>query len=651
MRAFYFIALVAVIVLSLSPYWLPMPKEEVIALPGQVAAYETLPAKVKSIDPATCGDNISNMVQGGVYESLLTYHYLIRPSMLVPQLAEDFPQESADHLTYTFKLRKDARYRRNPCFGWNSNTRDHNTRVVKADDFVLAFKRIADYHVNTQLSLAFIADKIVGIKAFRARTKQYAKGDFSRYDLPLEGVQALDDHTLQFKLTRPWPQLLYAMALTCYAPIPREMIQYHLATRDDGNGGREDIPMRDRSVEIHKDIAAAVGSGAYYLEKFSDSEIIFRRNPDYHGATYPSIPDRSQLTAAQWESVEQDKAAGLYADAGKNCPFIDAIQYLITEEQNPMWGLFLAKLIDSAAIPQQMFHQVVSPDRALTDKWAKMGVRLYKDLDPSIYWLAFNMEDKVLGRSKALRQALQLSFDSERYIEVIWGGRGIRAVNYVPKDLESYAPDAHAAAGPSPYARFDLVAAKAKLEEARKELVAAKVIQEGQPLPAIAIEVGGQDELERRIAEFAQQQFRQIGVELKVELNDWPTLQKKVQNREFQMYSMGWGADYPDAENFLQLYYTPNIKRATNNTAYSNPVYDKLYEQAAVMPPSPERTEIYARMIRMLNEDCPTILMYQPIRMALAHSWVKNIKMHPIAYGMGKFRRIDGEERRREGGR
>ncbi len=57
-------------------------------------------------------------------------------------------------------------------------------------------------------------------------------------------------------------------------------------------------------------------------------------------------------------------------------------------------------------------------------------------------------------------------------------------------------------------------------------------------------------------------------------------------------YSQGWGLDYPDAENVFQLYYGPNAAPGANTANFRNAEYDKLYEQAAVMQPGPERTEI-----------------------------------------------------------
>ena len=683
MKVFYVISLATVILLSLSPFvLLPRPtefKRQGVGGAGQIVSYSTYGAKIRSLDPATCGDTMSAAVQGNIYEGLYGYHYLLRPIKVIPLLAEDMPEVSADGLTYTIRLRKGLKYSRNECFGRNSDG-TLKTRTVRAEDFVLGFKRIADYHINTPQALAFIEDKLAGLQEYRDKTRAYSKGDFSRYDLPFEGVKALDEHTLRIKLLVQFPQLLYVLAVGSYAPVPREVTDYHLSTRD----GRS-IPMKERDPVIH-DYLAVVGTGPYVMEKFaSGGDVILRGNLDYREDYYPVRPDGmcdcggsikfggrldpngiyagrcekcrqeyrtawlgdpAKLTAEERKSTEEDVAAGLYKDAGKRIPFTDMLVMTFVPEDNPMWEMFYSRQVDVSGIPRQVYHQVITPGKELTDQWAKKGIRLLKYGSPAVYWLVFNMEDRALGTSKSLRQALCLAFNVEAYIDVLHNGRGIRAVNPVPSSFEGYQE-----AGPGPYAHFDLDAAKAKLVQARKELESAGVIRPGDPLPDLTVDLPGRDEEDRRMGEFMQKQFKKINIRIKIELNDWPTLQAKVENKQCQIYAMGWHADYPDPENFLQLYYGPNIKRGTNNSNYSNPKFDKLYEQVAKMPPSPERTKIYVQMIHILNEDCPVLLLSEPISFVLIHSWLHNLKPHPIGYGFARYHRIDVAERRAAGGK
>lgn len=643
MRLFYIISAALVVGLSLMPLWLLETPgvsqfEEMTFPDGQggrrraIVSYGAYGAKIKSVDPATCGDTSSAGIQGYFYESLYSYHFLLRPVQLEPELAQSMPQVSADNLVYTIPIRRGVKYHRNPCFGVDGDGRPL-TREVKAQDFVLGIKRIADYHITTQLALAFIEDRIVGIQDYRERTRAYAKGDFSRYDLPLAGVRAVDDYTLEIRLSRPFPQLVYVLALNNFAPIPRELVDYWLASQPDGRGGREPIEPHLRNPEITTR-EAIIGTGAYCLAEWVyANKIVLVRNEDYREVLYPSHGEPG------------DREAGLLDDAGKPTPFIDVFYLTYVEETNPMWMMFLARRLDSVAIPRELYSQVISPDQKLQAEWARKGIRLHKYSDPAIYWYAFNMDDPVVGKSKSLRQALSLAYDVQEHIDDLFNGRGVRAVNYVPRDFE-----AHNEAGPSPYARFDVEAARAKLRQARQELEAAGAIRPGEPIPPLTLDLPGRDEGARKMGELARKNFGRLGLSVNIELNDWPTLQSKVHNKKTQIYAMGWHADYPDPENFLQNFYTPNIDRGTNNTNYSNAAFDRLFAQAALMMPSPQRTELYVQMIRILNEDCPVLLLSEPVGYFLAYDWLHNVKPHPIGYGFSKYRRLDVERRRQQGG-
>ena len=366
----------------------------------------------KSLDPATCGDVTSSTIQANFYEGLYTYHYLKRPVEVVEQLADGMPRVSPDGLTYTIRIKKGILYHRNPCFGKDpTGAHAWNTRMVTADDFVLSLKRVADYHVNTGLAWAFLADRIVGLDAYREKTRQFRIGDFSRYDIPVEGISAADSFTLVLRLTAPFPQFIYVLAMNnVYAPVPREVVDYHLSTMDNGHGGRDTVPVAERVPEIMEQ-EQVVGTGPYILTAFKRKwTIVMDRNPEYRQDFYPAEGEGPS------KDYEGDRAAGLLADAGKHVPFIDKINFRYVEEEYATWMLFLSRQVDVTGIPVETFQAVITPGKDLTDSWKKKGIALTKASDPVVYWIAFNMEDSVLGKSKSLRQAISLGYDAENEI-------------------------------------------------------------------------------------------------------------------------------------------------------------------------------------------------------------------------------------------
>lgn len=642
MRLFYIISVLAVMGLGAMPFIL-LDREELVGGDGnELVVYSSYGAKVRSLDPATCGDTTSAMIQGNIYDSLYGYDYLRRPVQAVPVLAEDMPEKSDDGLIYTIKIRKGIYYAPNECFGISPDGKA-KTHEVTADDFVLAFKRIADYHINTQLAFALIEGKIEGLNEYRSRTIPYSPGEFSRYELPISGVEAVDRYTLRFKLVAPFPQFIYVLAMHNFAPFPHEVIQYHLSTRPDGDG-RTVLPVNRRSPEI-TDFRTVVGTGPYRLTEFvSGGNIVLRRNEAYREEYYPHPPPMDELTPRQREQVQRDIDEGFYRDAGKRIPFIDVNYMQYVEEATTSWGLFMARRTDVSGIPNEMFNMAITPTSDLTDEFAHKGIRLYKYGSPAIFWFAFNTQDTILS-NKSLRQAMSLAFDVQNYVDVLYNGRGRAARNIIPSDMPEFEDMPS-----SPYATYDLDAAMEKMNIARRELESAGLIKPGEPI-ALTLDMGGRDDMFRRMGEFARYYFRRIGIDLRIELNDWPTLQEKVHNKRVQMYSMGWHSDYPDPENFFQLFYTPNIARGTNNTNYSNEEFDHLYEKSSKMDPGPERTSIYARMTEIINEDCPQLLLTEPVSFVLVHPWVRNYRPHPIAYGTFKYRNIDHSMRSAEGGR
>jgi ABC-type transport system substrate-binding protein len=123
----------------------------------------------------------------------------------------------------------------------------------------------------------------------------------------------------------------------------------------------------------------------------------------------------------------------------------------------------------------------------------------------------------------------------------------------------------------------------------------------------------------------------------KVVLKQYATfgdLNKAFRESRLPYIAVGWGLDYPDAENTLQLFYGPNASPGSNSANYRNPEYDSLYRQAAVMQPSAERTAIYRRMNQLIIDDCVTISGLSRTRIAV---WHRDVIMYPDSNIVGGF--------------
>jgi len=574
---------------------------------------------VRSLDPATCADTPSTVLQTMVFEGLYQYHYLKRPIEVIPQLAAAMPQVSANGLVWTIKIKKGVKYAPNACFGRDQAGR-LRTRTVRASDFVFAFKRIADQHLPNSHARSFIQNTIKGLDFHHARSGQFKAADLSRYDWPASGLLAVDELTLQIRLTKPFPRLTHILAKHNYAPIPPEAVKH--------------CWLKTGGIELNRP-DLLVGTGPYILKEFNNKgPIVLVRNPEFRAEFYPS------------EGSAADKAAGLLNDAGKRLPLIDRVEWDYVRDDSLAWKALLAGRIDASRIPPDVFQQVVGPDMKLTKAYAGRRMALAQGRAPSVVWINFNMDDPVVGKSKSLRQAMCLSVNRDSYVKTLFGYGRRPAVNCVPSVLSG-----HAEAGPGPYAKFDLALARKKLADARKELVATGVIKTGADIPPITLELASRSARAAKSGRFLADQFAAIGLKVTPVTSNWSALMQKIRGGGIQMFITGRRADYGDVEDFLRLYYSPNsrpgesVKYAATHTCYSNPEFDTLFKQLQAMPHGRRRQDACTKAIRMISEDCPILPLAEPTAIVLHHKWVRNYKLHPEGCGMMKYRRIDTANR------
>jgi ABC-type transport system substrate-binding protein len=111
-------------------------------------------------------------------------------------------------------------------------------------------------------------------------------------------------------------------------------------------------------------------------------------------------------------------------------------------------------------------------------------------------------------------------------------------------------------------------------------------------------------------------------------------ISKAWKESQLPWIAKGWGLDYPDAENTLQLFYGPNASPGSNDANYRNAQYDRLYEESSIMLPSPERTALYRQMNRMLIGDCIAMTGMARTRIYL---WHKDVIAMPDREIVGGF--------------
>ena len=573
--------------------------------PGEMVYFgET--SKIRGFDPVKAGDVSSALAASKVFEGLLQYSYLDRPYRVEPLLAESLPKVSLDGLTYTFKIRKGIYFQDDPCFKETGG----KGRELVAEDFIYSMKRISDMKNGSSGYWAF-NDRIAGLDAWRESTGGEAPSDYSK---EIEGLRALDRHTLRIKLTRPYPQLLWILTMHYSFAVPREAVEYY---------GKEFVNH-------------PVGTGPYILKSY-------RQNYRYEFVKNPKWAETGRTGPEPGRGVDRypDHAAPgtdpqLLADAGKPVPFVDRIIQYVIEDSTTEWLMFLTGQLESSGVSRDNWEAVITQDKMLAGELAKRGIRLLSSPTLDLFYIGFNMDDPVVGRNKKLRQAMTCAFNTDEYIK-FYNNRIIRPNGPIPSGVSGYSDK------PSPFP-FDIERAKKLLAEAGypdgKDPKTDRRLQ-------LTLELGSAENPEfRQAAELFANFMEKIGVVIKLSYNNWPTFLEKMERRQAQLFSLGWVADYPDAENFLQLFYTQNSSPGPNHSNYSNPEFDKLYEKIREMQDTPERTALYRQMSDIVVEDCPWILTMNPLAYGLQHQWLGNYVYHDFPYGMIKYYKIDTAARK-----
>ena len=123
----------------------------------------------------------------------------------------------------------------------------------------------------------------------------------------------------------------------------------------------------------------------------------------------------------------------------------------------------------------------------------------------------------------------------------------------------------------------------------------------------------------------------ELGITIDIQQTAWATFLDDLHNRRYQIFQVGWGADYPDPENFLDILFHSDSDN--NHGNYSNPEVDALLEQARVEIDRDTRFKLYNRIEQMIIDDAPWIPLWNSgsERYVLVKPEVKGYYLRPMS--------------------
>ncbi|MEX1025623.1 MAG: ABC transporter substrate-binding protein [Planctomycetota bacterium] len=548
-----------------------------------------------TLDPVMGSTTYDNRAASMSYETLLQYKYLARPLELEPLLVTEMPKvtERDGQQVYRFTLRDDVRFQDDPCFEGGVG------RPLVASDVIYSWKRLAD-PVNEYKSWWIVADMIVGLDAYKeAQKARVDAGESFDYEAEVEGLRVLNEREFEVVLTEPVYAFLYKITQFQLSIVPREAVETY----------GEQFAIRP------------VGTGPYVLAKdgwTKNKSLSYLRNPNFHPEVYPTAHEAG------------DEEFGLHVAAGQTLPFADRVEFTMFENDNPMWLEFKAGGLDYSQVPAENFAEAFElRSRRLKAEFRDKGVRGTSVPLLDFIFRAFNMEDELVGGTTddkiALRRAFALATNLKEFNDSFYNGQNIVYDGMIPPGLDGH-----------PEGGLSAVSVRGpQLDEARR-LLAEAGYPGGEGLPVIDYYISSGSNIPEQ-ASMWKRQLGALGVQLNVRQSNFAQLIDAVNSKKAPMFSFSWSSDYPDGENNLSLFYSPNVSPGSNHFNYSRPEFDELYEKVRAMPPSPERTRLYEEMRDIVLADVPFVGSMARERFYVIQPSLKNFKPTEAFYNWVKY--------------
>jgi oligopeptide transport system substrate-binding protein len=498
----------------------------------------------------------AHRISSQIHEGLLRLDP--RDLSLQPCLAERW-EVDPNGREYTFHLRKGVLFHDDPCFA------DGKGRELKATDVEFAFTQLCTAS-DMNRSFWLFQDLVSGANEYHSATREGLSPDAG-----VEGIKALDDHTLRITLVHRSANFLRVLAHQGCWIFPKEL----LAAYPDG-------------LRTH-----AVGTGPFRLKAFRvDEAMVLERNPNY------------------WRFDED----------GNRLPFLDAVRFTFLQDKNMEMDQFLkGRLSAIQEIPPERvgeFKDSVSADgkpRFTVQSMASMGVQFY-GFNPRVHPL-----DDV-----RVRRAFALAIDRKAIAEGVLNGLAVPAEHgIVAPGVKGY-----------PY---DDVPGHGYYPDSARALLASAGYPGGVGFPSLLMNVNSNGFGYVVVAEAVQDKLKkELGITLGLSVLPDDQHYDRMDAGQNVFWRQGWVGDYPDAENFLALFYGKNIPADStqpsylNSVRYKNPAFDTWFASAQTSDDEADRLRMLAKAERILMNDAVATPLYHERAVRLVQPWVRDFPINAM---------------------
>ena len=300
-------------------------------------------------------------------------------------------------------------------------------------------------------------------------------------------------------------------------------------------------------------------------------------------------------------------------DLGLSLPYLESISISFVPDKQSEFMLFLQEKLDILnTLDNSYKDELLTQQGTLTEKY-KEKINLQKGPYLNTEYLGFYLDSpSPVIKSPLIREAINIGFDRKKMMIFLRNNIGfIGNKGFIPKGLSGHPKE---------------VVLKYQPEKAA-ELV--KTFEKETGLKAeitLATDANYID-----LCEYIQRELQKIGISIKVDMMPPATLKQARSKGKLEMFRSNWIADYPDAENYLSLFYSKNFSpKGPNYTHFYNPTFDSLYENSFLIKDAQKRGETYQSMDSLAMSKHPLIPLYYDQVLRFSHKSVLGLNLNPV---------------------
>ena len=375
------------------------------------------------------------------------------------------------------------------------------------------------------------------------------------------------DTTFVVRLKQAFAPFLSLLGMAYCSVVPHEVVEYH------GTDFRQH----------------PCGTGPFQFQYWKEGvKLVLRKNPLY---------------------FERD-------EEGTPLPYLDAVAVTFIVDKQTVFLEFVKGNLDFMnSLDASYKDELLTRTGELKEKYADR-IDMVSTPFLNTEYLGFNTEEASGPlKDKRIRQAINCGFDREKMMRYLRNGIGQPGTGgMVPCGLPG----------------FDSVAGYGYHHDPERaaRLLAEAGYPKGKGLPTLTLSTTSSY---LDLCKYIQQQLGLIGIDLKLDVNPPAALREQISQGKSRWFRGSWIADYPDAENYLQLFYSANrCPAGANYTRYSNARYDQLYRKAKATPDEQERIGLYRQMDSLIMEEAPVMVLYYDQILHFTHKNVTGLRSNAM---------------------